>query len=154
MPLARAAMHARREAVHVAQWPGAGELHQIASRSYAFEGQCFVLAAAVPLTRRGALEGFDSLKLDEPEARAMLEEMEPAGEELLYAGGSAIIAPDAGYLAGPIGDGDELLIAELDLARVEEGVQLMDSHGHYSRPDIFELRVHDRPHNNVIRASD
>jgi predicted amidohydrolase len=38
MPLARAAMHAQHEAVHVAQWPAVTELHQIASRQYAFEG--------------------------------------------------------------------------------------------------------------------
>jgi nitrilase len=38
MPLARAAMHAQHNDIHIAQWPSAGELHQIVSRTYNFEG--------------------------------------------------------------------------------------------------------------------
>ncbi|MCG8435680.1 MAG: carbon-nitrogen hydrolase family protein, partial [Gammaproteobacteria bacterium] len=49
MPLARAAMHAKKEAIHIAQWPMVKDLHHIASRQYAFEGQCFVLAAGCVL---------------------------------------------------------------------------------------------------------
>ena len=45
MPLARQAMHDSGEDVHVAVWPAVTELHQVASRHYAFEGRCFVLAA-------------------------------------------------------------------------------------------------------------
>lgn len=47
MPLLRAAMHAKHELVHVAQWPTVKEMNQVASRQYSFEGQCFVLAADV-----------------------------------------------------------------------------------------------------------
>ena len=63
MPLARAAMHAKRETIHVAQWPGVKELHLLASRHYAFEGQCFVAVAGAVLTRGDVLAGFDSLGL-------------------------------------------------------------------------------------------
>ena len=51
MPLARHVLHAAGEEVHVAAWPHAGEHHQLASRHYAFEGRCFVLAAAVVMTK-------------------------------------------------------------------------------------------------------
>jgi predicted amidohydrolase len=54
MPLARQAMHESGEDVHVAVWPTAHEMHQVASRQYAFEGRCFVLAAG-SLLRASAL---------------------------------------------------------------------------------------------------
>lgn len=45
MPLARQALHESGEDIHVALWPTVHEMHQVASRQYAFEGRCFVLAA-------------------------------------------------------------------------------------------------------------
>src|SRR5215211_5956526 len=54
MPLARQALHESGEDVHVAVWPTAHEMHQVASRHYAFEGRCFVLAAG-SLLRASAL---------------------------------------------------------------------------------------------------
>ena len=45
MPLTRQAMHNSGEQVHAAVWPNVHELLQVASRSYAFEGRCYVLAA-------------------------------------------------------------------------------------------------------------
>ena len=47
MPLARMAMHNSGEHIHVAVWPTVHELHQLASRHYAFEGRCFVLAVGL-----------------------------------------------------------------------------------------------------------
>jgi predicted amidohydrolase len=47
MPLARQAMHVSGEDIHVAVFPTVHETHQIASRHYAFEGRCFVLAAGL-----------------------------------------------------------------------------------------------------------
>lgn len=38
MPLARAAMHAKQEFLHIAQWPIVKDMHQIASRHYALKG--------------------------------------------------------------------------------------------------------------------
>ena len=47
--------------MHVAQWPSVNRNHDLASRHYAFEGQCFVLAAGSVLTKREAIEGCRSL---------------------------------------------------------------------------------------------
>ena len=52
MPLARAAMHAKGETIHAAQFPTVHERHQIASRHYAFEGQCFVLTSGLCLVEK------------------------------------------------------------------------------------------------------
>ena len=54
MPPARQILHDAGEQVHVASWPWVKEMHQIASRHYAFEGRCFVVASG-GLLRAGDL---------------------------------------------------------------------------------------------------
>jgi len=149
MPLARAAMHALKETIHVAQWPAVREMNQVASRHYAFEGGCFVLAAGCCLSRGQVLAGFDSLVVSEPAARHLLEEMPGADTDLLRDGGSAVIGPDGNYLAGPVYASEETLFATLDLAKINEARLLLDSDGHYARPDVFQLDVNTTPQRNV-----
>ena len=149
MPLARAAMHARRELVHVAQWPAVSELHQLASRTYAFEGQCFVLAAGCVLSREDVLGGLARGGITHGAAFDMLTSM-PGGPGNLYKhGGSAIIAPDASYLVSPVYDEPAILFADLDPALVTCGHLVMDTSGHYARPDVFRLEVDTRPKSGV-----
>ncbi|MGF1604800.1 MAG: carbon-nitrogen hydrolase family protein [Rhodothalassiaceae bacterium] len=145
MPLARAAMHAQGEVLHIAQWPAVGEAHQLASRHYAFEGRCFVAAVGTVLSKGAVLEGFDTLAVDAPAARAMLESIPGDAERLLQAGGSAVIGPDGGYVTEPLYDQAGLIAARLDLDRLTEARLTLDSHGHYARPDVFDLRVDTRP---------
>jgi predicted amidohydrolase len=149
MPLARAAMHAQTETVHVAQWPAVGEMHQIASRQYAFEGQCFVLASGCVLTRDDVLEGFDSLPSPDPVARELLETIPPE-RVFLKDGGSAVIAPDGSYVIGPVHHDPCTLFADLDLSLIGLGRMYLDTAGHYARPDVFELRVDTRPKIGVL----
>jgi predicted amidohydrolase len=136
MPLARAAMHNQGEAVHIAAWPTVRETYAIASRHYAFEGRCFVLAAGTVLQRATLLEGLERCGND-PDARALIEEM-PDGQ--LQSGQSLIVAPD-GEILCQAGAQSEILTADLDLAMIGEGLGSLDTDGHYSRPDIFDLRV-------------
>jgi nitrilase len=56
-----------------------------------------------------------------------------------------VIAPDANYVAGPVFDKACILCAEIDLGRITEGHLVIDTQGHYSRPDVFHLQVNDRP---------
>lgn len=126
MPLARQALHECGEDIHVAVWPTVHEMHQIASRHYAFEGRCFVLAAG-SLMRTAAL----------PPGM----ELHPKYEgEWALSGGSMIIAPDGKVLAGPIFKREEIVTADLDLHSVREESLTLDVTGHYSRPDCFEFR--------------
>jgi nitrilase len=155
MPLARAAMHATREVIHVAQWPGVKELHLLASRHYAFEGQCFVVAAGAVLTRGEMLDGFDSLALgsDHP-ARTLLDAIPGDAGTVLLRGGSAIIAPDTTYVVGPVVGEATTLHAELDLRRITQGHLALDVDGHYARPDVFQLTVHTEPQATVRFSPD
>jgi predicted amidohydrolase len=139
MPLARAAMHAQKEVIHIAQWPGVHELHQVCSRHYAFEGRCFVLACGTVLTRNDIIEGVESLGIKSGAAYDLL--MSMPDKRSLIDGGSTVIAPDISYVAGPVCGENEIVYAELDLSRIVEASLTMDSAGHYARPDIFELKV-------------
>jgi predicted amidohydrolase len=56
-------------------------------------------------------------------------------------GGSAIIAPNGQYLAGPVFEEPCTLVADLDLAQVREESMSLDVAGHYSRPDVLTIRV-------------
>lgn len=154
MPLARAALHAQHEVLHVAQWPSVKELHQIASRHYAFEGQCFVLAAGSVLSRGDVLAGFHSLDRPPAEALDLLGSMPGGDQDLLLRGGSAVIAPGSSYVTGPVFDEPCILYAEIRPELILEGHLTLDTEGHYSRPDIFTLLVDDRPQQNVSFASE
>lgn len=133
MPLARQALHESGEDIHAALWPTVLDRHQLASRQYAFEGRCYVLAAG-SLMRASALpSGLDP----HPDRVA-------GPDQWVLRGGSAIIAPDGEYLVEPIFGERAVLVADLDLARVREESMTMDVGGHYARPDCLELRVHAR----------
>jgi predicted amidohydrolase len=139
MPLARAAMHNLGEDVHVAAWPTVRESHQIASRHYAMEGRCFVLAAGLVQVKDDLLEGVERVG-GSAEARELIEAI-PG--KVLNKGGSLIAAPDTRVIA-QAGDGEETLLVEIDLAEVAEGLTNLDTDGHYARPDVFELTVDTR----------
>lgn len=144
MPLARAAMHNLGEDVHIAAWPTVRESHQIASRHYAMEGRCFVLAAGLVQMKDDLLEGLERVG-GSAEAKALIEAI-PA--QVLNRGGSLIAAPDARVIA-QAGEGEETLLAELDLGEVAEGLTNLDTDGHYARPDVFELTVDTRAKDGV-----
>jgi len=129
MPLARHVLHADGEQVHVAAWPHCSEMYQLCSRHYAFEGRAFVLVAAAYMTKGALPADFE------------LAEDFSAAPEVLLAGGSAVIGPDGSYLREPVRGGEELVTAELDLQRIAEEKLTLDVAGHYSRPDLFEVRV-------------
>jgi predicted amidohydrolase len=129
MPLARQALHESGEDIHVAVWPTVHDLHQVASRQYAFEGRCFVLAS-------GALMRASSLP---PELEAHPDRV--AGpDQWILRGGSAIIGPDGRYVVEPVYDRSEIIVAELDLRRTSEEAMTLDVTGHYHRPELFEFR--------------
>lgn len=130
MPLARQALHESGEDIHVAAWPNVHEMLQVASRHYAFEGRCFVLAAG-SLMRGRAL----------PQSLTPHPDRVPSPDTWVMRGGSAIYGPDGACLAGPVFDEPAILEAELDLSQIRAESMTLDVAGHYSRPDCFDFKV-------------
>jgi len=98
------------------------------------------------------LHGFRSLGLANDEGLGLLEAI-PEEDELVMTGGSAIIGLDSHYVAGPINAEARILYAEISPDRVTEGHLVLDTNGHYSRPDVFHLQVNDRPQSRVTFSS-
>ena len=128
MPLARMAMHNSGEHIHVAVWPTVHELHRLASRHYAFEGRCFVLAV-------GLMMPAEDMPRELREGAALLS----GGSQWIERGGSAIIGPDSRYILDPVFDREELLVSDLDLTQIDRELMTFDVSGHYARPDLFRF---------------
>lgn len=136
-PLARFAMYSQHEQIHIAAWPSfslykqhtaalSAEVNNAASRLYAAEGQCFVLAPCAIVTQ----EMIELMCTDETK------------KQLLTVGGgfARIYGPDGGELVEPLAEDEEgLLIATLDLNQISLAKVAADPVGHYSRPDVFTL---------------
>lgn len=130
MPLTRQALHDSGEHIHIALWPKVHEMHQIASRHYAFEGRCFVLAAGQMLKA-----------CDFPELLEQPDYLKSNPEQWTLNGGSCIISPTGRYLVEPIFNKEELITCELDLDETIKERMTLDTSGHYQRRDVFEFKV-------------
>jgi predicted amidohydrolase len=128
MTLVKYAMYAQGEQVHCAQWPAytsQNEHIDFGMRQYAFEGACFVVSAC-GIVPEGSLPS------------------EIAAERTAANGGTAIIAPNGKYLAGPVYGKEEVVYAEIDLEQAIREKHSRDVAGHYARPDVLQLVVNTR----------
>jgi nitrilase len=129
MPLARTALYAGGEDLHVSSWPGSVRLTRDITRFVAREGRVFSLAA-------GSLLTIDDIPTDFP----LYDELVAAGG-VHQDGGSAVAGPDGRWVVEPVADEERLVTADLDLAEVRAERQNFDPTGHYSRPDVLRLTV-------------
>jgi nitrilase len=128
MPLARFALYESGVEIYVASTADDGDAWQATLVHLARESRAFVIAPS-------HYQRTDAYPDDFP-LRAELN-----GVETLGRGGSAILAPDASYLAGPLYDDEGILYAELDPSRLLAERQRFDPVGHYHRPDVLRLGV-------------
>ena len=126
MPLTRQALHNSGEDIHVAAWPLVKEMNLVASRHYAFEGRCFVIATGAIMHAR-----------DLPQELEAIEPYRSNPDEIVMRGGTAIIAPNGDIIAGPVFNDETILIEDLNLSIISEESMTLDVTGHYSRPDLF-----------------
>jgi nitrilase len=125
MPLARAALYEDGVEIYLAPTADDSEEWHDSMRHIARESRAFVLSCCV-------FQRASSYPHDVPLAE---------GEELVGAGGSAILAPDGSYLAGPLWNEEGILYAELDPQQLYRARQRFDPAGHYSRPDLLRLEI-------------
>lgn len=135
-PLARYTLMADREQIHCSQFPGSmvGQIFadqiEVTIRHHALESGCFVINATGWLTD----EQVASITPDEKMQKVLR-------------GGcfSAIVGPDGSHLCDPVTSGEGMAIADLDFDLITKRKRMLDSVGHYSRPDLFELLVDKSP---------
>jgi nitrilase len=128
MPLARFALYESGVEIYVASTADDGDAWQPTLVHIARESRAFVISPSH--YQRAA-----SYPKDFP-LRKLLEGLDTIGR-----GGSAILAPDGSYLAGPVYGEEGILYADLDPAFLDQERQRFDPAGHYHRPDVLRLHV-------------
>lgn len=130
MPLARTALYAQGENLHVAVWPGNVRNTIDLTRHIALENRMYVLSVS------GLMRKMD-IQNDMPH-HDLIRQNAP---EFLSNGGSCIAAPDGTWIIEPIVEKEIVVTATINLNEVRKERQNFDPSGHYSRPDVFQLTV-------------
>mgnify|MGYP001178173095 FL=1 len=133
MPLARMAMYGKGVEIYMAPTADQRDSWHATMRHIGFEGRCFVLGCNQYVDKSmypTDLIGIEDLK-DQP--------------DIICRGGSTIISPMGGVLAGPLYDKEGILYADLDRGEIARSKMDFDVVGQYARPDVFRLIVNEEP---------
>ena len=133
MPLARMAMYGKGVEIYMAPTADQRDSWHATMRHIGFEGRCFVLGCNQYVDKSmypTDLIGIEDLK-DQP--------------DIICRGGSTIISPMGGVLAGPLYDKEGILYADLDRGEIARSKMDFDAVGQYARPDVFRLIVNEEP---------
>jgi nitrilase len=141
MPLLRTTMYSKGIELYCAPTADARDSWLATVRHIAVEGRCFVLSCNQFQRRRDFPADYHSSFGSNPDT-------------VICRGASCIVDPFGNFLAGPNTEGEAILVAEIDTGQIIRGKYDFDVVGHYSRPDIFQLHVDERPKHPVTTTND
>lgn len=133
------ALMAQGTQIHIAAWPGSSNSrHKFLSRTFASQAAAYVIDVGAILSEEHLSESFLEVFND-----------------TLYSnpGESCIIDPKGEIIAGPA-KGETILVADGSIEQVFAAKSGCDVAAHYSRPDIFQLRINRTPHRRVVEVQD
>ena len=133
MPLARYALAAWGEQIHIAPTWDRGEPWLSTMRHVAKEGRNFVVGCCQAFHKNDIPDRFEFKK-------KYLSEL----DGWINPGYSVIVDPDGKVVAGPAEEKESILYADIQRSQLIGPRWQLDIAGHYGRPDVFELRVHRR----------
>ncbi|WP_108261256.1 Nit6803 family nitrilase [Mangrovicoccus ximenensis] len=135
-PLARYALMAQHEEIHAGHYPGSlvGDIFrdqiEVTMRHHALEAGCFVVNSTGWLT----------------EAQIAQIHPDPALQTAMRSGCmTCIISPEGRHLAPPLTESEGMVIADMDMKLIAKRKRMMDSAGHYARPELLSLLHDARP---------
>ncbi len=136
-PLAVFALEAMGSRIHVASWPSHFtetqsmlDAIEISTRALAYQGGVFVVNAVGLVSD----EMIDILAASEDDRQFLKRRQQESG-------GASIVGPRGRFIAGPMGPGEGILYADVNLNEIVTRKIIQDFAGHYNRPDLFTLTL-------------
>ena len=136
MPMMRMSMYDQGIELYCAPTADDRETWISTVKHIALEGRCFVFSSCQFFTKADYPSEFDISNI--------------VGDEPIMKGGSCIISPLGKVLASAGNKKRAIIYSEINLDEIIQGKYDFDVVGHYSRPDIFKLKVNKKSKKPVI----
>uniref|UniRef100_A0AC35FWJ9 CN hydrolase domain-containing protein n=1 Tax=Panagrolaimus sp. PS1159 TaxID=55785 RepID=A0AC35FWJ9_9BILA len=134
MPMLRTAMYNKGVQIYLAPTVDDRDVWLATMRTIALEGRCFVISACQFLTSAAFPRGHSAHSKE---------------EKVLISGGSCAVNPFGEIILQPNYTSETIATIECDLSDIIGAKFDIDSVGHCSRPDIFQLVVNEKVQNSV-----